>query len=312
MPVKKEEGKKLTPKKRTPKTTAKSEKENVEVKQETPKREFNFETKPKEKRNLDIDLTKDFNTSSTFDIELYRAIFMELRRQMDELSAKRGKSEKAYAEYDDAVYNITSNAITNCSAQDFLGYCYKKGFYDFCIMNYEKYMKWTILAASNGNAFSVSKLQVYLTTALDSLDSVDHSVLIDFLDITDENYVLFLSKLLCDELVEILEISPEELVKMPEKFMEQTEEIQKVFDKAKMEAANRVIEKLNKAAQTLNDEIEKEQAEERKLREEEQKKEEIEEQKEEVPSEEAEPKQEVHEESNLFKRKPGIKKKFRY
>ena len=139
MPVKKEEEKKLTPKKRTPKTTAKSEKEKVEVKQETPKREFNFETKPKEKRNLDIDLTKDFNTSSTFDIELYRAIFMELRRQMDELSAKRGKSEKAYAEYDDAVYNITSNAITNCSAQDFLGYCYKKGFYDFCIMNYEKY-----------------------------------------------------------------------------------------------------------------------------------------------------------------------------
>ena len=69
MPVKKEEEKKLTPKKRTPKTTAKSEKEKVEVKQETPKREFNFETKPKEKRNLDIDLTKDFNTSSTFDIE---------------------------------------------------------------------------------------------------------------------------------------------------------------------------------------------------------------------------------------------------
>lgn len=179
-------------------------------------------------------------------------------------------------------------------------------------MNYEKYMKWTILAASNGNAFSVSKLQVYLTTALDSLDSVDHSVLIDFLDITDENYVLFLSKLLCDELVEILEISPEELVKMPEKFMEQTEEIQKVFDKAKMEAANRVIEKLNKAAQTLNDEIEKEQAEERRLREEEQREKEIEEQKEEVPNEEGEPKQEVHEESNLFKRKPGIKKKFRY
>ena len=35
MPVKKEEEKKLTPKKRTPKTTAKSEKEKVEVKQET-------------------------------------------------------------------------------------------------------------------------------------------------------------------------------------------------------------------------------------------------------------------------------------
>ena len=33
MPVKKEEEKKLTPKKRTPKTTAKSEKEKVEVNQ---------------------------------------------------------------------------------------------------------------------------------------------------------------------------------------------------------------------------------------------------------------------------------------
>lgn len=311
MPVKtkNEEEKKVTPKKRASKTE-KNQEEKTEIK-EASKREFKFKSKPNEKQNLEIDLSKDFNTSSTFDVEFYRAIFMELRRQMDELSSRRGKSEEAYAEYDDAVYNITSNAVSNCSAQDFLGYCYKKGFYDFCIMNYEKYMKWTILAASNGNAFSVSKLQVYLTTALDSLEEVDHSVLIDFLDITDENYILFLSKILCDEIVEILEITPEDLVKMPEKFMEQSEEIQKVFDKAKMEAATRVVEKLNKAVQTLNDEIERRKEEERQLLEEE-KKEENETIKEETPNEETSQKQEEKEDSNVFKRRTGIKKKFRY
>lgn len=315
MPAKKEEKEKTTskapakksqPKKQSaPKATSKEEKATVEVKSSAPAK----------RKKIEIDLTRDFNESSTFDVDYYREVFMELRKQMDELSLKRGKNEEAYKEYDDAVYNITANAVSDCSAQDFLGYCYKKGFYDFCIMNYEKYMKWTLLAARNGNAFSISKLQVYLTSALDSIDNVDHDVLLDFLDITDDNYILFLSQLLCIEIVKILDITPEELVKMPEKYMEQNEEIQKVFDKAKLAAAENVQTMLQNSAKILNDELDKQEKllkEERELlrkaEEEEKQKQQEEEKKEEVEVETSEKK----EDSNQFKRKPGIKKKFRY
>lgn len=205
---------------------------------------------------FDIDFSQDFNKSEIFNINLYREIFMELRKQLDDLSARRGKSEKTYAEYDDAVYNITASSATNPSAQDFLGYCYKKGFYDFCLMNYEKYMKWTILAAANGNAFSLSKLQIYLTTALDTLLSIPNiSDLQDFMELKDDNFIIFLSKMICDEIVNIMEISAEKLIKMPEKYLEQTEQNQKDFDRAKGEATKRVSEKIKRLLVELDKEV---------------------------------------------------------
>lgn len=319
MEAKKEEKKKPAQRKPAQKKTSTAPK-TKKVKVETPnenveKQETNINHNPSTNKNFEIDLTRDFNESSTFDVEYYREVFMELRKQMDELSLKRGKNDEAYREYDEAVYNITSNSVSSCEAQDFLGYCYKKGFYDFCIMNYEKYMKWTLLAAANGNAFSVSKLQVYLTTALDSIDYVDHETLLDFLDITNENYILFLSKLLCTEIVEILGITTEELVKMPEKYMEQNEEVQKVFDKAKMEAAQRVQVKLQNAAKILNDELERQDEIDREIRQREKEIEEKERKKEEQEKQEEIKQEKVAEEQkeqNMFKRKPGIKKKFRY
>ena len=260
---------KQTPKKSSsvltkPKTNKKpsenqiSKSENKEIKSSSLK---NKQTPTK------INLSEDFNDYMIFDVFLYRELFMELRKQMDELSAKRNKGEKEYAEYDDAVYNITSNAATDAGAQDFIGFCYKKGFYDFCIMNYEKYMKWTILAAANGNAFSISKLQIYLTTAIDKvLEVEDQRVLIDFLDLNGDNYMMFISKMLCEEIVKILNISSENLIKMPEKYMEQSEEVQKIFDKAKIEAAEIVSEKIKKSINALNEEFERQQKKEEESR----------------------------------------------
>lgn len=266
---------------------------------------------------FDIDFSQDFNKSEIFNVNLYRDIFMELRRQLDDLSARRGKSEKTYAEYDDAVYNITASSATNPSAQDFLGYCYKKGFYDFCLMNYEKYMKWTILAAANGNAFSLSKLQIYLTTALDTLLSIPNiSDLQDFMELKDENFTIFLSKMICDELVNIMEISAENLIKMPEKYLEQTEQNQKDFDRAKGEATKRVSEKIKKLLVELDKEV-------ARMMEFEQEKAEYSEQNvtddknfdDEVSDDESKKhskNQKTASSNNVFKRNTDIKKKFRY
>ena len=259
---------------------------------------------------LDIDFSQDFNKSEIFNVNLYRDVFMDLRRQLDDLSARRGKSDKTYAEYDDAVYNITASSATNPSAQDFLGYCYKKGFYDFCLMNYEKYMKWTILAAANGNAFSLSKLQIYLTTALDTLlDIPNISDLQDFMELKDDNFIIFLSKMICDEIVNIMEISAEKLIKMPEKYLEQTEQNQKDFDRAKGEATKKVSQKIKKVLVELDKEVARIMEEQQNS---EQETETTDEESVETPVVEEVRKQKPENAGNKFKRNLDIKKKFRY
>ena len=259
---------------------------------------------------LDIDFSQDFNKSEIFNVNLYRDVFMELRRQLDDLSARRGKSDKTYAEYDDAVYNITASSATNPSAQDFLGYCYKKGFYDFCLMNYEKYMKWTILAAANGNAFSLSKLQIYLTTALDTLLAIPNiSDLQDFMELKDDNFIIFLSKMICDEIVNIMEISAEKLIKMPEKYLEQTEQNQKDFDRAKGEATKKVSQKIKKVLVELDKEVARIMEEQQNS---EQETETTDEESVETPVVEEVRKQKPENAGNKFKRNLDIKKKFRY
>lgn len=259
---------------------------------------------------FDIDFSQDFNKSEIFNVNLYRDVFMELRRQLDDLSARRGKSEKTYAEYDNAVYNITTSSATNPSAQDFLGYCYKKGFYDFCLMNYEKYMKWTILAAANGNAFSLSKLQIYLTTALDTLLSIPNiSDIQDFMELKDDNFIIFLSKMICDEIVNIMEISAEKLIKMPEKYLEQTEQNQKDFNRAKGEATKNVSEKIKRLLVELDKEVTRIMEKQQNL---EQETETTDEESVETPVVEEVRKQKTENAGNKFKRNLDIKKKFRY
>lgn len=220
----------------------------TEVIKKTPK------TEPIKEENFALprEIVEDPNISPIFDVFLYRELFMALREKMDALYEKREKSEKSYADYDEAVYNIIANALTDAGAQDFLSYCYKKGKYDFCLMNYEKYMKWSLLAAASGNAFSISKLQIFLTNAVDDVLSMEnHSYMLDFLELETENYFTFIAKMLCEEMVKILEISPEGLIKLPETYQEQSEELLRTFDNAKLEAAKAVKTTLKTAIDQL-------------------------------------------------------------
>ncbi len=283
------------------------------------KREIDFSAAARKK--VKINLSENFNESGIFDVYLYRELFMELRKQMDELYAKRNKGSKESSEYDDAVYNITSNAVFDPGAQDFLGFCYKKGFYDFCVMNYEKYMKWTILAAANGNAFSLSKLQIFLTTAIDYVMEVeDQKVILEFFDINSANYMILLSKMLCENIVEIMNISSEQLIKLPEKFMDQNEEVQKEFDNAKMKAAEIVKAEIQKSVTELNAAVQREverkknvlKVNQEKLAAEQNPEPEQEVEPLEEDSEQQEPSQEEKPSENKFKRNLKIRKKFRY
>lgn len=206
----------------------------------------------------DVDALQD---ASFYDVNQDQAMFMELRNIVDNAFARRNKSKREEDEYDEIIYNLTTNCINDKHLQDLMGYCYKKGKYDFCIMNFEKYMQWTILAAANGNAFSLSKLQLFLANQLDEILSVENiTEVMKILSLNYEKFVILLSKKICEKLVDILNLYPENLIKQPEVYLEQSEQLMRKFDKAKQEATSRVIEEckdiINKIHK-LDEEVEK-------------------------------------------------------
>lgn len=239
-----------------------STKKKTDIKKESNKK--NSFTKATQ---LPPEILENPNVSPIFDVFFYREMFMALRTEFDAIYEKREKSDKDFDAYDDAIYNITVSAIDNAGAQDFLSYCYKKGKYDFCLMNYEKFMKWGLLSAANGNAFTLSKLQIFLNNSIETLLSSDiHSYVIAFLELSEENYILFLSKLICTEMVNLLKITPTNLAKMPEVYMEQNEQIQRVFDDAKIKATEQVIESIKQINEQLKEYVELQSQEEKLLK----------------------------------------------
>lgn len=196
-----------------------------------------------------------------YDVEYDRDVFMELRKIVDNAFAKRNKSKEDENNYDEIIYNLTTNCIDNKHLQDFMGYCYKKGKYDFCLMNFEKYMKWTILAASRGNAFSLSKLQLFFSNQINELLSIDEIELaMNTLELEPEQFIMVLTKKMCDQLVFILDLFPEEMLKEPETMLEQNDQLMRKLDKAKFLAFDRVAEECKSLINSINEldkEIEK-------------------------------------------------------
>ena len=101
----------------------------------------------------------------------------------------------------------------NCIAQDVMSYYYKNGVPGAVPENYDLYMQWAILAAANGNEFAIEKLQFFLNYAFDTI--ADNPNLPDILarnNIDEENYVFVLGNLLCEGLVDDLQITTKKLV----------------------------------------------------------------------------------------------------
>ena len=175
--------------------------------------------------------------TSFYNVDYDKEVFMELRKIIDTAFAKRNKSSEDDKNYDDLIFNLTTRCVEDSALQDFMGYAYKKGKYDFCLLNYEKYLKWTLLAGSNGNAFSLSKLQMYFSRELDEIFSMNKiDVVSDIFDIQDYRFVLVILKKLCDAMVRELQINAVELIKEPEVYQEQTDQIMRKYDKYKQEA----------------------------------------------------------------------------
>lgn len=234
---------KKAPAKKTTKEAAvkKPAKKKVEKEQET-QEVVSVNVEPEtEEEELTLQDLYDFCdltvNAGFYEVDADRELFMELRKIVDNAFAKRNKSKADEEKYDEIIYNLTTKCLDDESLQDFMGYCYKKGKYDFCLLNYEKYMKWTILAASRGNAFSLSKLQLFYQTQIEELLSIKGiNKVAELLDVEDERFLYVLMKKLSDALVYILNLIPEEMIKEPEVYVEQNDQIMRKLDKAKAEA----------------------------------------------------------------------------
>ncbi len=104
----------------------------------------------------------------------------------------------------------------NPIAQDVMSYYYKNGVKDYIPSNYDLYMQWAFLAAANGNEFTIEKLQFFLNYAFEEIvDNDQLQQIIEKNKIDDKNYMFVLGNLLCEGIVDELQITAKKLVEAP-------------------------------------------------------------------------------------------------
>ena len=150
--------------------------------------------------------------------------FVAYRKQIMD-AADKGKFEEVF-------FDVVAKAMDgDCIAQDCAAYFYNKGFDDFQ-PNFENYMSWEILAAANGNEFAIEKLQYFLAVALDEFVYGDNGILKTALirgNVTKENAIYVISNLICEGIVDQLQIEPKKLISMSRVASEYTPAKNRIF-----------------------------------------------------------------------------------
>ncbi|MBP3619628.1 MAG: hypothetical protein J6J24_03095 [Clostridia bacterium] len=165
--------------------------------------------------------------------------FVEYRKKII-ASADKGNFDEVFAD-------IYAKAMSgNCVAQDCVAYFFNKGVPDFLYPNYDYYMCWQILAGANGNEFALEKLQFFLEVGLNSI-IYDEEVLTTAMirkNITKENALKVISNLICEGIVDELNIDPKQLIDIPNKAMPYSPEKNRKFILAMENCLERVAEYL--------------------------------------------------------------------
>lgn len=128
---------------------------------------------------------------------------------------------------------IKNNAFEGDTiAMDALAYYYKSGVPNLLPENYERYLKWELIAAARGNEFAIEKLQFMLNYAYNAImDCDDYDTIVYKNDIEDYNTMYVLGKAICKILVRELEYFPIDIVKEPDDYKPYTQEAFILFRK---------------------------------------------------------------------------------
>lgn len=120
-------------------------------------------------------------------------------------------------------------------AQDFIAYMYKRGYYKIIPQSMKIYMQWSVLAAANGNKYTIEKLKIFLTPAINNVCSEP-----DFEQIAErnglylDNFEYVISRLFCQAIVDYLKLEASEMIKLLSTSIKEDFEFEmRVFDKAR-------------------------------------------------------------------------------
>ncbi len=137
--------------------------------------------------------------------------FTKLRTLLNDVIENPNDYKKSFS---DMIAEVGTLAMEgNPIAQDVMSYYYKNGASDAIPENYDLYMQWAILAAANGNEFTIEKLQFFLNYAFEEIVSSEKlPQILDKNGIDEKNYLYVLGNLLCEGIVDELQITAKKLV----------------------------------------------------------------------------------------------------
>lgn len=187
-------------------------------------------------------MEEEFEDLST---DTCRKKFVEMRKNFQKTFQKAdflAKEETFNSLYDNICISAVDGDVV---AQDFLAYLNKKGWGNFLPINMDASMRWQILSGANGNGFAIEKLTIFLSFAVDKILSVeDIKEIAERNEIFQENYQYILGRLLCEGIVDELNINARDMIKETPREVPQTPKVMHVFDNAREEAIPRVLKYL--------------------------------------------------------------------
>lgn len=113
--------------------------------------------------------------------------------------------------------------------------------------NLEMSMKWLILAGANGNKYSLDRLKLHFGTSFDKIiDLNDFGKIAHRYDIHEYNYQYVLGKLICDAVVDEMNINALELAKQKPTYLPFSPIVMRRFDRAINSGLEKLIEMLRR------------------------------------------------------------------
>ncbi len=168
--------------------------------------------------------------------------FIQLRNKIEKLieNAPIKKLDEIFAEELSKI--ITEAVEGNAICQDYLGYIFKRGKPDLVPENIELSMKWMILAAANGNDFSIDRLAIFLNYAYDEIVyQPDFGQMKELNNIDEYNYTYIIGRLICDCIVDDLKINVFDLIKEVPDVLEFNNFSMRTFDLSRDKAIKIVL-----------------------------------------------------------------------
>ena len=196
-------------------------------------------------------------------VNYYKNEFLKRRASVARKTYNKGSIEIEDIYADEYNEQCALAAGGDVIAQDLLSYWFKHG-NPALPENIETSMKWLFLAGANGNKHSLTKLTLFFNYAFDSIVFSDYYMdLNNIMDITEDNYQILFGEILCQHLVEELNINALDLTKERPIFIEFNPQSMQRFTAALNRCMYRVDDYFRKLIERFKNERLERQAAER-------------------------------------------------